>query len=168
MQIFQVLISLIAFLPLFLSSSVYKIQPEEFKPKFEVVACLLQHEDKLLFLHRQDTAAEGNLWGIPGGKIEKDETPEEAIVRELREETGFDISEQPVEYLGKVYVKYPTHDFVFHLVKAKIAEDTAAVKLSFREHKGFTWITAEDLQKLPLMPDELALLKPHLSALNCS
>lgn len=168
MRFLSIFFSVFAFIPFFLSADVYKTKPKDFKPKFEVVGCFVQHEDKILFLHRQDNVNQGNLWGIPGGKIEKSETPEQAIIREVAEETGLDISNQPVQYLEKVYIRYPTYDYVFHMLKTNVIENPGDVKLSFREHKGFTWVTAEDALTMPLMPDEDVLLKSEIRKLLIS
>lgn len=168
MRLFKLFLCLLGFSPLLLQATVYKSEPENFKPKFDVVGCFVQHDDKILFLHRQDSANQGNLWGIPGGKIEKSESPKEAIIREVAEETGLDISSQPIQYLDKVYIRYPNYDYVFHMLKTDITENPGEVKLSFREHKGFTWVTPQDALALPLMPDEDTLLKSEINHLNIS
>lgn len=165
MKLFRTLLALCAFSPLLLNADVFKSEPENFRPKFEVVGCFIQNDDKILFLHRQDNMNQGNLWGIPGGKIEKSETPQEAVIREIGEETGLDISQKPIEYLEKVYIRYPTYDYVFHMLKTDIVGTPEDIKLSFREHKGFTWVTPTDALSLPLMPDEDTLIKAEINKL---
>jgi 8-oxo-dGTP pyrophosphatase MutT (NUDIX family) len=80
---------LLVLLPLFLSAAIYQNKPEDFKPKFEIVGSFLEWDGKILILHRQDFKAQGNTWAIPGGKIEKDETPIQASIRETYEENRF-------------------------------------------------------------------------------
>lgn len=140
--------------PFYLSSTIYLSEPDHFQPKIEVAACFLEYQDQILLLHRQDQKAQGNLWGIPGGKIERSETPFDAVIREVLEETSFDISSQPMVYLGKVYIKYPTFDYIYHMFKCTPAEHPGKVKISFNEHKGFTWVRPEDALKMNLMLDE--------------
>ena len=129
-------------------------KPKDFHPKVEVVGCFLEYQDKILLLHRQENKSQGNLWGIPGGKLEKFETPVEAGIRETLEETGFDISEQEIIYSGKVYIKYPDFDYVYHMIRCTPAEHPGDVKIHFEAHKGFTWVTPEDALKMDLMLDE--------------
>src|SRR5664280_3138207 len=63
------------------------------KPKcIEVSAALIFHHGKLLIAQRQAASHLGGLWEFPGGKREADETFEECLVREIREELGVDIS----------------------------------------------------------------------------
>jgi mutator protein MutT len=145
--------------PIFLDSSVYLTQPENFQMKIEVSACFLEYENKILLLHRQDHTSEGNLWGIPGGKVEKHETPFEAILRELLEEISLEISTQSLSYLGKVYIKFPTYDFIYHMFKCKLTDRPDKMQISFDEHKGFTWVTPEDALKMNLMLEEDACIK---------
>lgn len=166
MRLFYILLTLCSFIPFFLNATVFNQAPKDFKPKFEVVGCFLQYEDKILFLHRQDTASQGNLWGIPGGKIEKSESPKQAVIREISEETGFNIANEQIDYLDKVYIRYPDYDYVFHILKAKVSENPADVKLSFREHKGFTWVTPQDALSMNLMPDEDVIIKPKIALLQ--
>ena len=139
--------------PFLLFGAIYVQKPFDFHPQMEVVGCFLEHGDKILLLHRQDTTSQGNLWGTPGGKLEKGETPSQAAIRETKEETGFDISKQQITYLNKFYVKHPKFDYIFHAVRARPIEHPGSVKIEFREHKGFTWVTPQDALKMNLMLD---------------
>lgn len=154
------------FLSLFLSAAaalqgaIYEEPPEEFEPKIEVVALFIEHKNKILLLHRQENKPQGNLWGIPGGKIDKGETPHQAVVREIKEETGLDFSDEPIDNLGTYYVKQSEKEqFIFHLFRAKLADDPSSVQINFTEHKGYTWVTPEDSLALELMKDEVACFK---------
>lgn len=137
-----------------LQGKVYLEIPEEFNSKMDIVGCFLEWEDKVLFLHRQDHKTEGNTWGIPGGKVDKSESPLEAVIREVKEETQFDISTQPIRYIGKVYIKYPTYDNVYYMFSCAPKEDPGSVKINFDEHKGFTWITPQNALQMELMLNE--------------
>lgn len=129
-------------------------EPENFEAKIEAVGCFLEYQDKILLLHRQENKLQGNLWGIPGGKLEKLESPIEAAVRETLEETGFDISKREIVYSGKVYIKYPDLDYIYHMIQCTPAEHPGDVKIDFEAHKGFTWVTPKDALKMALMLDE--------------
>ena len=62
------------------------------RPVTEVSAALIFHDGKLLITRRHDDAHLGGLWEFPGGKREPDETFEQCLVREIREELGVEIS----------------------------------------------------------------------------
>ncbi len=155
MTLYQVLRSLFLLtLPICLNAGVYLERPEGFQPKAEIVGCFLEYGNQILMLHRQEHCVQGNSWGIPGGKINKSETPLQAAIRETLEETGFDISKQRITDLGKVYIKYPKHDEIYHMFKCQPVEHPGSVKISFDEHKGFTWVTPKDALKMQLMLEE--------------
>jgi len=60
-----------------------------------VAACaLVDSGGRVLLARRPDGKAAGGLWEFPGGKIEADESPEQALIRELREELGVEPCEQ--------------------------------------------------------------------------
>ncbi len=141
-------------LPICLNATVYLKKPEDFQPKAEIVGCFLEYDDKILMLHRQEHCVQGNCWGVPGGKINKTENPLQAAIGETLEETGFDISKQRITNLGKVYIKYPKHDEIYHMFKCPPVEHPGSVKISFDEHKGFTWVTPKDALKMNLMLEE--------------
>ncbi|MCI9653608.1 MAG: (deoxy)nucleoside triphosphate pyrophosphohydrolase [Acholeplasmatales bacterium] len=72
----------------------------------EVVCALIQREDgKIFCCKRGPGRALANKWEFPGGKIEQDETKEEAIVREIKEELKSDIA--VIKYIG-----VSNHDYV--------------------------------------------------------
>ncbi|MDX2479197.1 MAG: (deoxy)nucleoside triphosphate pyrophosphohydrolase [Desulfuromusa sp.] len=61
------------------------------KPPVEVCAAIIQHRDKVLLTLRPDDKRLGGYWEFPGGKIEAGESPQFALVRELREELDIEI-----------------------------------------------------------------------------
>lgn len=138
-----------------LSATVYLKPTPQFKPKVEIAAVYIENGKQILLLHRQDHKSQGNKWGIPGGKVHKNETPLAAAIREIQEETGYDISDHPIENLGTVFIEYDDKDhFVYHMFRTKLQNDPGAVKINFDEHKGFTWVTPEDGLKMDLLKDE--------------
>lgn len=84
----------------------------------EVVAGIIWQEGRILAARRPEGKMLGGFWEFPGGKIEKGESREEALVRELREELG--IVAQTVSYwksLKHVYPQGPVHLHFLHVTE---------------------------------------------------
>lgn len=64
---------------------------------------LFQNEGKVALLLRKNTAWMDNYYGLPGGKVEKDESLTQAAIRESKEETGVDISAKDLKHLLTLY-----------------------------------------------------------------
>ena len=126
------------------------VQPKNFNPKFEIVSCFIQNKDKFLLLHRQDSKPQGDTWGMPAGKIDSDENRLDAVVREVKEETGLSISNP--DYFKTVYVKYPEFDFIYSMFYISFIE-RPAIKINLKEHKNFKWVTAQEALKMNLIGD---------------
>lgn len=137
---------------------IHRETPDDFESRFDVVSCFIEVNGQVLLLHRQDDKSEGNRWGIPAGKVEEGETELEAMVREIKEETGLDIPSEQINYFDKVYVRYPEHDFVYHMLHTKLGSQPS-IALSNREHKDFSWVLPQDALKMPLVLDEDACIK---------
>lgn len=81
-------------------------------------------------------------WEFPGGKIEKDETPEDALQREIKEELAADI--QIDRFLGTVDYDYPH----FHLTMECYLCHVAGGPLTILEHSAFRWVKKEELENM--------------------
>ena len=93
-------------------------------------------------------------WEIPGGKIEVGETPEECIVREIREELATEVKAEKI--LGTIEYDYPTFHLKMHCILCTILSG----KLELLEHENSRWLTKETLKSVNWLPaDELILDK---------
>lgn len=81
-------------------------------------------------------------WEFPGGKIEKDETPETALRREIKEELAADIKVD--RFLGTVDYDYPH----FHLTMECYLCHVARGTLTILEHSDFRWVKKEELDNM--------------------
>ena len=112
----------------------------------------MEYKGKILILQRRKHKPEGNQWGLPGGKIDQGENKQLAMVREIKEETGVKVSPENLEYLVKLYVKYPQDYFIYHIFRIKLNK-LPKLKLSINEHKGYKWVTPKGAFKLLLIRD---------------
>lgn len=114
---------------------------------------------RVLLCHRRDI----DLWNLPGGGVEAGEAPWETVVREVRDETGLEIT---VQRLQGIYTKPQTDDVVFSFVCAIIG---GAVMLN-DEADRIAWFAAEEipLNTSPKQRERVhdALERPHHLALR--
>lgn len=127
-------------------------RPVNFSSRFDVVSCFMIYEDKFLLLHRQDGSKEPNTWGLPAGKREKNETPMQAIRREIEEETGLKILLPKMKQHHTLYVRYPEYDFTYYIFHTDLTKDPE-ITLNPKEHKAFTWVTPKNALKMKLIRD---------------
>lgn len=99
---------------------------------------------RFLYLLRNDDKNPGN-WGIPGGKIEKDETLLEGIERECLEEIGY----FPIEAKLVPIQKFVNNSFTYHTFFCKVKEEFIPVLND--EHCGYCWTEFKHYPK-PLHP----------------
>lgn len=130
------------------SIEVHETPPLDFHAKVEVAACYIEVGDKILLLKRAGSLENG-LWGVPGGKLEKNESVEEGALRELREETGISLKRNQLYSLGKLYMRKPDVDYVFHVFKISL-DAQPKVDLS-PEHSEYKWANPEELKTIPFM-----------------
>jgi len=82
-------------------------------------AVILDHQRRVLLCHRRDL----DIWNLPGGGVESGELPTEAVVREVKEETGLDVA---VDRLVGVYGKTDKDELVFAFVCRIVSGEVAA------------------------------------------
>lgn len=91
-------------------------------------------------------------WEFPGGKIEPGETPEEAIVREIKEELDTEV--EVIELLDTVEYDYPN----FHLSMGCFICKIKSGDLVLKEHEAATWLTKDTLGSLEWLPADMGLV----------
>ena len=88
----------------------------EARVKQLIAACVLVDADgRILLAQRPDDKIMGGLWEFPGGKVNTDETPEAALIRELDEELGIDTYESCLAPLSFCTYPYETFDLILLL-----------------------------------------------------
>jgi len=103
----------------------------------------------LILLRRQDAEVYPGIWELPSGGIQQDENLEQALVREVREETGIDVIVlEPVScfiYLSKSRQRTLQINYRAHLTSS----DSQVVRLS-SEHTDARWVNVDDIADYPM------------------
>jgi 8-oxo-dGTP diphosphatase len=119
----------------------------------KVVAAIIKDKDKILIAQRNSKDHLAGKWEFPGGKIEPDETPEECLAREIREELRVDVE------IGSFYDDniYGSKDQAIHLLfywaEVINGEVTAIV------HDDVKWITIKELARFDFAPADIPIVK---------
>lgn len=113
----------------------------------KAVGCFIEFDNKILILHRVENCYQGGQWGLVGGKMEKDETTEQTIIREIKEEIGFDASNENLELLGKYVTSYPDQDWDFFVYRIKL-NNIIDIELDPSEHTEYAWRSPEECFKM--------------------
>lgn len=100
-------------------------------------------------------------WEFPGGKIEVGETPEDAIVREIKEELDTEV--EVIELLGTVEYDYPN----FHLTMDCFICKIKSGDLVLKEHEAAKWLTLETLNSVDWLPADQGLIEKVEVYLRC-
>ena len=138
---------------------IYNKKPKDFTPDIEVVSCVLEHNGKFVLLHRQKHKTHGDKWGLPAGKIEKtDKNMEDAIIRELFEETGVLAKEEDLIFHKTFFVSHPNQNFLYHCFKLNL-EKRPDVVINKEEHKAFKWVTLDEASQMPIVTDGFSCIK---------
>ena len=91
-------------------------------------------------------------WEFPGGKIEEGESPQEALVREIKEELNADI--QVGELIKTVEYDYPN----FHLSMDCFWCELEAEYLELKEHEDAKWLLKDELDSVNWLPADITLI----------
>ena len=133
---------------------IYLRKPSFFKPSVEVVAAYIWSRGQVLFLKRALGKSEEGLYGLPAGKINAGEERLAALMREVEEETGFNIQDYPIAHHTPVYVTWPEKHFIYHMYEVKIPQPTPSPLLNPDEHSDFVWVTPKESLLLATVPDQ--------------
>lgn len=125
------------------------------KPILLVVAvALVDADNRVLIAKRPEGRSMAGLWEFPGGKLTPGETPEQALVRELKEELGIDVCLTclaPFTFASHVYE-------TFHLLMPLYLCRTWDGEIAPQEGQEIKWVRANRLQDYPMPPADLPLI----------
>lgn len=121
----------------------------------QVVAGIIEQEGHILLCQRHRNSLRFPLkWEFPGGKVEHNESPENAMIRELHEELGIKVI--TLEKIEDYLFNYPQED-TFHLLFYKIiAFKNSLQNLQF---ETMTWVKKENIKDYDLLEGDLPFVK---------
>jgi len=132
------------------------IGPEAIPMKTVLVSAvaLIDTDGRILLAQRPEGKSMAGLWEFPGGKIEPGETPEHALVRELKEELGIDTWSSclaPLTFASHSY-------YSFHLLMPLFACRKWDGIPHPQEGQTLKWVHARDLRDYPMPPADIPLI----------
>ena len=116
--------------------------------RIEVVAAIIKKDNEIFATQRGYGDFKGG-WEFPGGKIEAGEKPEQALIREIKEELAVEI--EVGELLHTVEYDYPT----FHLTMHCFVCTLVSGELELKEHQAAKWLIKETLDSVEWLPADV-------------
>jgi 8-oxo-dGTP diphosphatase len=120
-----------------------------------VVACALVDADgRVLIAQRPQGKQLAGLWEFPGGKVEPGETPEECLVRELREEIGI---ETKIACLAPLTFASHSYDDFHLLMPLYVCRRFEGIAVP-REGQTLKWVRPRQMRDYPMPPADAPLI----------
>ena len=119
-----------------------------------VSAALVDSDGRVLICKRPDEKSLAGLWEFPGGKLEPDESPEAALVRELKEELDITVCESclsPFTFASHTYEH-------FHLLMPLFLCRKWEGEMKPIEHPEIAWVRASRLSRYPMPPADAPMI----------
>jgi len=119
-----------------------------------VVAALVERDGRYLITRRRETAVLPLLWDFPGGRVERGESDEAALVREVGERLGASVEVgQLISFVNHPYEKYAVD---LYLYECALLSD----ELHCRAVKEYAWVTSKEMESYSFTPvDEASMSK---------
>ena len=122
-----------------------------------VAVALVDADGRVLLGKRPEGKTLAGLWEFPGGKVEADERPEAALIRELKEELSIDVAESclaPLTFASHAYAD-------FHLLMPLYVCRRWKGVVTSAEGQELQWVRPLKMKDYPMPPADLPLI-PHL------
>ena len=117
------------------------------------VAAAVIRKDNKIFATQRGYGPYKDWWEFPGGKIEQGESPEQALIREIKEELDADIAVE--RYLCRVEYDYPE----FHLSMDCFWSHLEKGSLKLLEHEAAKWLPMDDLMQVQWLPADIGVVQ---------
>lgn len=112
-----------------------------------------ESKEQILICQRAADDECGLLWEFPGGKLEDDETLEECIIREIKEELDLDIRIKDI-FMTNLY-RFKKKEIFFTVFNAEITGGT----LKLNVHNASVWISIKELDEYRFMPPDIRFIE---------
>ena len=127
---------------------------EPLKTVLVVAVALIDTDGRVLIAQRPEGKQLAGLWEFPGGKVEPGERPEAALIRELKEELGIDVTEACLAPFVFTSHAYET----FHLLMPLYLCRRWSGVVQAREHSALKWVKPNQLSQWPMPPADEPLV----------
>ena len=125
--------------------------------RVHVAAAVIRGTDgKILIARRADTQHQGGLWEFPGGKVELGEAPEQALVRELKEELDLTVEPDALDPFAFASHAYPDFHLLMPLYVA--TKFGGVIKLDPDSAQAAKWVQPADLRAHEMPPADVVLV----------
>lgn len=115
----------------------------------EVVGAAIIKDNKIFATKRSDQMTLPDMWEFPGGKIERYESEQEALIREIKEELTIDID--ILDYINEAIHTYEFGTVSLKVYTAKILSGNIVLK----EHSNSKWLSASELSEVNWAPVDI-------------
>ena len=123
------------------------------KKIIEVVGAAIIKEDKVLVMQRSNQMTLPGMWEFPGGKVEANETEQEALIREIKEELSVTIN--ILDYINEA-----SYDYDFGTVQLKVyTAEIISGQITLEEHSDGKWVMADELKNIDWAPVDIPAAK---------
>jgi 8-oxo-dGTP diphosphatase len=127
-----------------------------------VAVALIDSDNRILIAQRPEGKQLAGLWEFPGGKLDPNERPEQALIRELREELGIEVKDSclaPLTFASYAYEE-------FHLLMPLYVCRRWEGMVRPLEGQALKWVQARDLRHYPMPPADEPLIPALIDLLN--
>lgn len=130
------------------------------KMPIKVTCAIIEKEGKILVAQRSERMSHPLKWEFPGGKLHEGESPEQCLVREIREELGIEVLplvSLPSSIHHYDHISVELLPFVCNIVQGEIV---------LHEHSEVRWLRLEELSGLDWVEADVPVFRSYLDALN--
>ena len=120
--------------------------------QINVVAAVIRNTENRILATQRGYGEWKGWWEFPGGKVEVNETPEEALRREIREELSANIRVE--RFLNTVEYNFPTFHLSMHCYICTLESET----IHMNEHADANWITVSDFDNIKWLPADIEIV----------